>query len=650
MADTTADIVGYVLDKPGTTPADLARRMDVSVRTLRKYVAEANDELGALGEITLQRGKGYRLETADVRAVRSWLSDRRRAGSDLPATSDERVRWLATNLLLRDDWVTLDSLSETLYISRTSVSNDLREVEALFAHHGLSLSRRPGYGIKVMGSEQAKRLCLTHNIGLETSRIFNVIDTDATLPELSFPFTSLITDLVRQATSTDSFHINNAAFENLVAHVIVALVRVLQGNPIELSRAQIGTIAKTTQYEAAEKLARSITEATGIELTEAETAYLAIHFASKEAFLEEQLDTGGSLVIQDDVWSVVGEMVALVSQTYKIDLTDDIELRVNLARHVIPLSVRLRFDMKLENPLLEEIKTNYSLAYQMARDASIVLRRHYGTRPSDDEVGYIALAFALALERRRHERLGKRILFVCASGMAGARLLEYYYKKEFGDYISEISFTDVQHIADVDFSTIDYVFSSVPLPEEVPVPVLRISAVFDAASASNARRFFEGRDAAEEPDAVFSPDLFFESLAVDSESATPPKRQVLDFLCAQVEATGNVPDNFHELVLEREMVISTAMGNRVAIAHPLETGAGVPTGAVALLDEPVVWDRTGNMVQVVFLISFSDLDPDLHSRLIKALTEICTSPACIDELLAKRDWNEFKTLFDRYFE
>lgn len=67
---------------------------------------------------------------------------------------------MLNDLLSRVDWITLDDLSEILYVSRNAISGDLKRVEAQLAKFDLKLERRPHYGIRVSGSEMSRRLCL----------------------------------------------------------------------------------------------------------------------------------------------------------------------------------------------------------------------------------------------------------------------------------------------------------------------------------------------------------------------------------------------------------------------------------------------------------------------------------------------------------
>lgn len=76
----------------------------------------------------------------------------------------------------------------------------------------------------------------------------------------------------------------------------------------------------------------------------------------------------------------------------------------------MPLVVRIRHDMKLTNPLLKDIRERYSLAYSMATTACVILNHKYHKIVKEDEIGYIALLFALALERKKTE-IARKISF-----------------------------------------------------------------------------------------------------------------------------------------------------------------------------------------------------------------------------------------------
>ena len=73
--------------------------------------------------------------------------------------------------------------------------------------------------------------------------------------------------------------------------------------------------------------------------------------------------------------------------------------------------------------MLSAIKENYPLAFEAGVIAGIVIKEQTGIDIHENEIGYLALHFGAAIERRKTERPPKRCLIVCASGAGSAQLL-----------------------------------------------------------------------------------------------------------------------------------------------------------------------------------------------------------------------------------
>ena len=131
-------------------------------------------------------------------------------------------------------------------------------------------------------------------------------------------------------------------------------------------------------------------------------------------------------------------MLDTVWRTFHFDFRGDLELRMNLARHIVPLSVRMRYGLGMGNPLLDDIKVRYALAYSMATESVPALVDAFGGDLSEEEIGYIALAYALALERARTQPEKKSVLVVCASGRGSAHLLEYRIRQQFEAHLDRV--------------------------------------------------------------------------------------------------------------------------------------------------------------------------------------------------------------------
>lgn len=648
-----SELVDYVSKHPYQTLGEIADHFGAKERTVRSYIQRANDALSNMAHIDYDTShRGYVLIVTDKGAVDQWMSDVAMLNrSSMPSNSDERVGYLLSDLLFRDEWVTLDELAGVLYVSRTSISNDLKKVEERLADFDLVLERKPHYGIRVKGTEMNRRLCMASIVTEYERRIEHGKQEDAIEtvfaalgnvdPESSHEQLQTISECVNDAMGQTGFAINPAAYQNLIVHIAVAIGRIRDGRYVPMELSHLADLKKTDAYSVAADISDKIRDRLGIELPQTEIAYISIHLAGKRS-LNEETEPNDNIVISDEVWGIVSRMLEVVWQAFRFDFRGDLELRMNLARHIVPLSVRMRYNMELKNPLLGSIKTRYPLAYSMSIDSSRVLVEHYGAELSDDELGYIALAFALALERRKSSNPKKKILVVCASGAGTSRLLEYRCRKEFGEWISSIRTSDAFHLDSIDFSDIDYVFSTVHIDRNLPVPVCELRYFLDTSEIEQVRGML--RDSSLKSDGsmarYFSPELFF------SHRSFASKTDALDFMLDRVEEHFDIDGSFREAVWAREAAVATTFGNDVAMPHPIETTENETFGVVMLLDEPVVWDEHGRGVRAVFLMNFSRSGGEDVRRFIESFAEFLIDTDAVQSLIADQRWDTFKALLE----
>ena len=639
MDAETVRLVTYISEHEGVRPAELAAAYGVSSRTVRNHVHAANRAIAPMARIELPRGGGYALVVDDAPAFERWLEQTRadRCRS-LPQTPEARVAYLLSDLLAREDYITLDTLSSILYVSRASISNDLKQVEARLKHFGLSLDKRPHHGIKVIGSEMARRLCLA-SLAMDRSGTGagGLAPALSLAPADQHALLDTVSSCVERVTSEERFTVNSLAYRNLITHIAIALVRIRERCYVPMETEQLASIKRSAVFPIAERIADAVAEGTGIQLPEEEVAYIAIHLSGKQLLEEPGAEEGG-LVINDEVWDVVREMVEAVNRTFHFDFRGDLELHMNLARHLVPLSVRLRYHLKLENPILAEIKSRFVLAYSMAVEASSVLVEKYGAPLSEDETGYIALAFALALERMKNELPKKNILVVCATGAGSARLLEHRYRQEFGAYVDKIQTCDAAHVRYVDFTDIDYVFTTVPLSAKLPVPVREVQYFLDPGEVESVRALLSAPASPSAASALFRRELFCAHLSCASRD------EAIEALCERAARTEDVSPDFAELVWRRERAAATAFGNGVAVPHPVEAASARSFVATALLDEPVRWGEKD--VQVVFLLSIGADGADVPDGFYDAMASLVLSEQAVGRLLAERSWETLAALLD----
>lgn len=647
MKASVAQLIVYLREHGSAQPDDLAALFSVTRRTIRNYVRAANQELEGVAHISSAPARGgYELSVYDPAALDAATDPFRLAAVEaLPQTGDERASWLCAELCARTDWVRIEELAAALYISERTVSKDLRRVEERLSSFGLVLEKRPHHGIRVTGPEIARRLCLSG------SGLFNAASTScgASCGEVAAEELlratpndtarlALVSDISLAAVAAcvdgtlekSAWSIRPYTHQNLLVHIAIAIMRVRAGAYVPLAIEDIARMREGAEYGVAREVARALADTFHIKLPEEEVAYISMHLAGKQQL--ELAPPDGVLApgIANDAWEVATAMIEAVWHDFRIDFRRDIELRVNLAQHLVPLAARLRYGMEMGNPLIGDIKRHYPLAWSMAYASSSVLEREWGAMPSDDEVGYVALAFALAIERQKSEPVKWNVAVVCASGAGTARLLEWRIKREFSDHLAEVTVCDVAQVRGIDSASIDYIFTTVPLPWKPKVPVCQITCFFDEGDISRVKAFFADHTApASSVERFFSSELFFTDLCAGD------KTELIEALCERVAAHRAVPDDFTALVLEREALMPSAMGGLVAMPHPVRPVSESTFAAVAVLDAPLDW--SGRAVRLVLLVSVSTkgIEEEGLKDFYETVSRMLIDPQAIQALLEK---------------
>lgn len=137
--------IAEILDQSGPMTADeLAAQLKLSGKTVRSLIKTYAKEMQENGFcITAKPGRGFGIEITDAQTYVSGSKPQQGEQTGIPQDAQERIQRLRQYLLEKDGYSKLDDLSEQFFVSRRSISNDLREVERQLAEYGLSIRRKP---------------------------------------------------------------------------------------------------------------------------------------------------------------------------------------------------------------------------------------------------------------------------------------------------------------------------------------------------------------------------------------------------------------------------------------------------------------------------------------------------------------------------
>ena len=616
MDNRIKKLTELISSKKYKTADELAKELKVSNKTARTAIKNLNDLLRKSGaEIVSKSGYGYILKINDKEKFSKLdLSNKRNV---LPETSEERIQYIIEYLINIKEYVKVEDLSRMLFTSSKTLAGDLKEAEKILNGYNINLERKPYYGIRLKGEEFNLRLCIADYIEKKSREKEKVKLIDENEMKK-------IATVIMDTLKKEEFNISDVAFQNLIIHIQIALKRIEENCYVPVEEEKLKEYISEKEFRIAEKCTHNLEKIFKIKFPESEIGYVAIHLAGKKLFKGNMIENE-NFIIDQEISNIVNEM----------------ELRVALAQHLMPLRIRVKFDMKMKNPMLDKIKERFSLAYTMAKYASTTFYEYYNKNLSEDEIGYIALNLALALERQRKDINKKTVLLVCSSGKGSAELLAYTYKEAFGEYIEELITCSVYDLENIDFKNIDFILTTVPINIKVPIPIQEVEYFLEENNIRNIRKIFNTGEN-ENILRYYDKNLFLSNINAET------KEEVLEYMVRHIKKHRKIPKNFLESVKRREKLGITEFGNRIAMPHPDRTLTDETFVCVGILEKPIIWDK--KEVQVIFLVSVSKNKDKKLKYFYKVTAKFLLDKKSIEKLVKKRKFEDLVSMLENIEE
>lgn len=619
-SERTIEILKTLI-KEGTVSGNyLADKVGVSSRTIYTDISKINSELIKNGAKIVSRPRyGITLNIENDEKFKIYFEKLQSES----LSSEDRVREIAVDLLTGREPVKIDDLSEKYFVSRSTMQSDLKKVREIFSDYHLSVISKPYEGLHVEGKEKNFRRCL---VNLKKDELIHFREDQNRM------FMS-VSRIVNQILTENEYRISEIAFHNLVVHIYISVLRIQVGNELATEFASIPEEWKNSrESRIAEQIAFLVGQEFQVGFSDRELNYLLIHLIGKKTEVRDE-----NTVIRSEVYEMVQKILEEINQNYMIDLRHDFELITMLALHLAPLEIRMLYEIPQENPILDEIRRNFPLAFEMAHTAGIILKEEFGKEIPPGELAYIALYLNVALERYTKKHSKKHnILIVCGTGRGSAQLLAYQLQERYGKRLGEIHVHEGGSFQKVNFDRIDYVLTTVQISEPVPVPIIEFDKLLED-DDRDLEAIFE-KERKDDLIQMFQPQLFFSHL----KSKT--KEEVLSDMVSKVAEVKEIPDQFLDLVFEREKAGSTSFGNLIAIPHPLRPVGEESFVAVGILDEPIRWDN--DEVQMILLLSMKE-EGDQNLRIFyKSVGKLIMNRQKVRQILEKPEWTNLLTVLD----
>ncbi len=481
-------------------------------------------------EIGKQIGVSGRTVLREMDTVEEWLSDRNlelikksRYGIRIEGNQEEKndliselgnvTVYKAYTSKERQDIMLLDLIqseeeskqyyySSLLDVSDATISQDLHKLEERLKEQDVSIQRKPGSGIKLVGSETAKRQLLLNVFydHLSKKQVLNIIrkelygrkqnisaKSQAIQRLLYLISPDKLMDLetiVNKVIDEHDYPIADSSKLGLIVHLVLAVERVKNDEKITINEDVFKELKQSDEYTLADLILKEIEKEYGLDMPEDEGGYITMHIKGSRMKDVESNNFENELPNIDAI-RITNTIIGKAEELTGLSLNEDGQLYNGLIVHLRPMLARMKMGLEIRNPLLEDIKKRYPAYFEFALTSQKPLEDYLGQPIPEEETGYICMHIGAAVERIRGlTRRRPRAIVTCTTGIGTSKMLAIRLEKE----VPEIDVVDILSVIEINeekvkVSGADLIISTVDL-EYKELPVIVVSPMLSEKDAN----------------------------------------------------------------------------------------------------------------------------------------------------------------------
>ncbi len=610
-----------------TLPQDeLAQRLSVSTRTVRADITALNAMLGDHGaQFVLSRGNGYQLKIDDPSRYQL-LQDSHPRMLRIPRTGPERVHYLVVRFLTSAFSLKLEDLADEWFVSRATLQSDMAEVREWFHRYRLTLETRPRHGMKLFGSEMAIRACLTDLLWqLAQQDNLNPLVTEVAL-NAGVP--EQLAAVLHETFTRHHIRLTDEGELFLRLYGAVTVRRISEGYPLPEFNAE--EVAENVR-DAARDIASAIARLADKTLAPSEVTWLGVHIAARQV-----QEISPSAINADDEEALVNYILRYINTHYNYNLLDDAQLHADLLTHIKTMITRVRYQIMIPNPLLDNIKQHYPMAWDMTLAAVSSWGKYTPYVISENEIGFLVLHIGVGLER--HYNIGyqrqPRVMLVCDAGNAMVRMIEAVLQRKYPQ-IEVTRVLTLREYEQCESISEDFVISTARVGEKAK-PVVMI-----APFPTDYQLEQIGKLVLVDRTRPWMLEKYFDASHFRVIDQPIDQQTLFQELCGQLQEEGFVDAEFLDSVVEREAIVSTLLGDGIALPHSLGLLAQKTVVYTVLAPQGIQWgDETAH---VIFLLAISKSEYEEAMAIYDIFVTFLRERA-MTRLCGCRDFAEFKSV------
>ncbi len=615
---------------PEITVSALASRLDVSERTVRNDIKQINQILDDCAIIDGIQGK-YVLRIFQEERFRERFSEIIQADEFLNS-SRNRMDYIFGRLMRSDEPLLTDELAYEMNIGRTTLVSDLKKLREEIEGYQLSIIGKTSKGLILHGEETDIRRYVLDNV---YSSIYH-----------EYPLDEEITEEIQKTFSMHPFE--KSVRDSFERFTTLMLDRFLTGHYIGLLPQRYYNLTARPEFGFIDELVDQISQILRIRIPIEEKLFVFLPIAGMRT--PADIQDIRSIELDETVRPLMQRIQRQIKTEMDITIRSG-EFTEEFLYHLMFMINRLRFHVPLKNPMLDDLREKYPLAYSMAGIAAQVVSEEYNLTVTEDERGYLASYFGVFLtENDLKQEKPFRVAVVCGTGRVTARLVAVQLKKIL-DSSAEMQLFADEKVNQELLDEFDIVLTTVDLSCTCSRPIIRIHEIFNDRELLHKIEKAKYWDQIEVPvldnnwfvmTALLDENRFFVLQEDDYPSA-------IDSMAARLTESGQVDDGFAQRLRERERKGTMVFDHSVAIPHSIQYASDKLMLSVGVFPQAVHYGDYD--IRVIFLIGLPsqvEADDNLLIRVYDEIISITRDEELLNKIVSANSFSALLRVLYRH--
>ena len=564
----------------------LSEEIGCSTKTIQSEIKDINKN-SKDGKIVSIRGIGYKIEGSfdHITIPSQYLGNVDRI--------DYIIKSLINLTTKEDNTIKLEELADSMYISVSTVKNDLKEVKSILKKYNIAVVSKHKQGIGIEAEEEdIIRFILDICSKKENDLSLKDFLTDRVADNM-FNLKNIILSLL----SSKHLVLSDTEFKNLCSIIFIKLSRSNQ------------------------------------EENEFIEQYINDYIVQREQIMNDDKN-------KEKIIGAIKKFCKNLKIATSIDISNDEIFEKCLYDHINSIYKKMKLGINQYGVLPVDIRIKYPYAYELGKIAKKTIEEELDLKLDDEEISNIAVHVGGAIERCAHNQKKKvfKVIIVCVSGIGTSMLIKNKLEYLFEDKIEIVKIIPAYLIDYINALEVDFIISTVDMKFE-RVPVITVSPLLNDNEVKIIEKFMKtGKIYKEvEPRELFDRELFFTDLKFKT------KEEVIDFLGGKLLEKGAIDEDMKNSFFDREKIATTEIGNMVALPHGANGKILKNKIAVGILDKPIHW--TLGEVRLILTLAIDKDEIFDYERLFSIIYKQVGSVSKVISICENKNYEKFIKMF-----